>query len=592
MKVSRLKTSLLIFLLTFFSITVSARAFDDDDDSDDYDVKDRVVRISLTTGEVNLKRKGNTDWENARLNYPLVEGDTIATGKDSRMEIQVDARNFVRLAPETALRIVTLRDEGVALSVLQGTIVVRLVKFDRTHEYFEVDAPRTTMAAEKAGLYRIDVPNDGRVRLTVRDGGTARIYSDTSGFSLRENRTAELVVSGDTAGDWNLAGALPPDAIDDWINDRERYLAQQLRYDAEYYDDYVWGAEELAAYGQWTYTSDFGWIWQPNPSTISPYGDWAPYRYGRWVWCPPYGWTWVGSEPWGWAPYHYGRWVLRNNVWAWVPRSQYNRRRSWWRPALVVFVSLDFSFGNDICWYPLPYYQHDPYSRRYRHSDRPYYPGRGNYGGNRPPAGGGAYGGSNRPPGAGAHGSPSGPGGVAGGGGTPQPVRDPDHKDWRGVTRVPRRDFGNGDQPGRPADERTARRVIDSAPDLNDLPRRIGVPAATSPVQLPEATTGAAERRPGAPLDDDLRRSRIFRGREPRVSEPVQGATQPGLNRSRPTDPSATNPSVPRRERSTQPVDPSTQPAGSSAQPTSPTVNTSVPSVETPPSGAVSRPET
>ena len=69
MKVSRLNTSLLVFLLTFFSITATARAFDDDDNEpDDYDVKDRVVRISLITVEASLKRKGNQDWENARLN--------------------------------------------------------------------------------------------------------------------------------------------------------------------------------------------------------------------------------------------------------------------------------------------------------------------------------------------------------------------------------------------------------------------------------------------------------------------------------------------------------------------------------------------
>ena len=185
MQVSRLKTSLILCaaLLTLFSITFTARAGDDDDADDDYDVKARVVRISLIGGEVNLKRNGNQDWETARLNYPLVEGDTVATDKDSRLEIQIDARNFVRLAANSTLRIVTLRDEGIALSVVEGTAIVRLTKFDRKREYFEIDAPRTTMAAEKEGLYRIDVPNDGRVRLTVRDGGSARIIPTRPGLS-------------------------------------------------------------------------------------------------------------------------------------------------------------------------------------------------------------------------------------------------------------------------------------------------------------------------------------------------------------------------------------------------------------------------
>src|SRR6185436_20825133 len=86
----------------------------------------------------------------------------------------------------------------------------------------------------------------------------------------------------------------------------------------------------------------------------------------------------IGNEPWGWAPYHFGRWVYYNNTWAWVPRSQYYRKRSWWRPALVAFV-VDFSFGNQICWYPLSYHHRDPRSRNYHrgdHDDRRNGPGR------------------------------------------------------------------------------------------------------------------------------------------------------------------------------------------------------------------------
>src|SRR6185369_13934764 len=126
MRVSRLKTSFLFsfFLLTFLFITVPVRADDDDnDDSDDYDVKARVARISLIGGDVNLKRAGNKDWESARLNYPLVEGDAITTGKGSQIEIQIDSRNFVRLTDSAMLRIVTLRDEGVAISLIEGTLV-------------------------------------------------------------------------------------------------------------------------------------------------------------------------------------------------------------------------------------------------------------------------------------------------------------------------------------------------------------------------------------------------------------------------------------------------------------------------------------
>src|SRR5688500_13661443 len=89
-------STILLLLLTFLTTTIVARA-DDEDEGDEYDVKARVARISLITGEVNLKRSGNTDWERARLNFALVEGDTISTGAtdaQSRLEIQIDARNF------------------------------------------------------------------------------------------------------------------------------------------------------------------------------------------------------------------------------------------------------------------------------------------------------------------------------------------------------------------------------------------------------------------------------------------------------------------------------------------------------------------
>jgi len=171
----------------------------------------------------------------------------ISTERDARVDIQSDALNVVRLGANSVLRIVTLRDEGVALSVVEGSASIRLAKFDRDNEYFEVDAPKTTLAAEKKGLYRIDVSPEGRVRLTARDGGRARIYSETSGFALRDGRSAELIYEGADAGDWEFSVAGVSDSWDNWIDNRERSLAERLHYDVQYYYSYVWGAEDLDA---------------------------------------------------------------------------------------------------------------------------------------------------------------------------------------------------------------------------------------------------------------------------------------------------------------------------------------------------------
>ena len=68
MRVSRLYTSVLVLFLSLLAITITANA--QSDEPDDYEVKARVVRISLIEGEVNIKRKGTSDWESARLNFP------------------------------------------------------------------------------------------------------------------------------------------------------------------------------------------------------------------------------------------------------------------------------------------------------------------------------------------------------------------------------------------------------------------------------------------------------------------------------------------------------------------------------------------
>jgi hypothetical protein len=508
----------LTLLLTLFAAAANvfaapnpAAALDEEIDEAGYEETARVVRVSMLGGDVSLRRAGDKEWEKATLNLPLVEGDRIATGAGSRVEIQIDARNFVRLGEYATLDIVTLREEGVAFSLPEGTATLRLARFDNDREYFEIDAPGTTLAAEQKGAYRIDVAQNGNVRVTVRDGGRARLYSETSGFTLRDGRTAELVSNNsDADGDWELSAARSADEWDAWVGERESYLAARLRHEGRdrYYDKNVWGAEELDSYGDWVKTDEYGYVWRPHATVINNYQDWAPYRYGSWRWVSPYGWTWVGDEPWGWAPYHYGRWVYVNNYWGWAPRGYaHYKRRSWWRPALVAFVNLDFNSGNNVCWYPLGYHQRDPHSNYYRRARNRAFEQHRNAG--------------------------------------PERV-NPIYQ--RAVTMMPVREFGKGRR-AQPATKEQALRALLAEPVRGTWPvrhngsdlvvggerdggnnrrnpfarermkggalviRNPGDPAASI---SDERKTGAAARRPGLALDGELRRGRIYNNRETR----------------------------------------------------------------------------
>src|SRR5262245_43508944 len=122
MRSAKLPLGVCLSVLLILVCQTAAFADDDDKVGDEYDDNARVVRVSLIQGDVSFRRHDTEDWEAAKLNVALVEGDMLATGKDAHAEIQVDARNFLRLSSESTLKIVTLREDGIALSLAEGTV--------------------------------------------------------------------------------------------------------------------------------------------------------------------------------------------------------------------------------------------------------------------------------------------------------------------------------------------------------------------------------------------------------------------------------------------------------------------------------------
>lgn len=356
-----------LFLAMPFLILNAGNASANTDDVETPDVTARVARISFLSGDVQIKRADQTDWERATGNLPVVEGDEIATEANARLEIQFNSESFLRLSGNAYLKITTLRDEGIAVSLPNGSLSLRVLNFDKDRAYFEIDAPRTTVSVEKAGMYRVDAgdKNAAEIRIAVTEFGQARVYSENSGFTVKNGRSATIRIEGDYAGEWETADAAKfADDFDSWVLQRDAIIAKRLQkadYD-KYYDRDFYGAEDLNEYGEWIYTKKYGYVWRPYRDSVSSYADWSPYRYGQWRWVPPYGWTWVNDEPWGWATYHHGRWVHDGGYWSWSPYPQTRGRRSWWRPALVVISYV----ANNICWYPLPHhYGYYNYNRYY-----------------------------------------------------------------------------------------------------------------------------------------------------------------------------------------------------------------------------------
>jgi len=257
-------------------------------ETDDYvpEITAKVSRISYLNGDVKIRRLGGDDWERDVQNLPIVEGDEIATDANALLEIQFDRDNYVRLAQNSYLKIVNLKDEGVALSISQGSLSLRVLNFDKDDKYFEIDAPSTTVSVQHEGMYRVDAGDkDSReVRVSVTEDGEARVYSTNSGFKLKNGRSAKIYLEGDLAGEWETADASRYfDEFDEWAVKRDAVIAKRLKdaYYDKYYDRDIYGAEDLNDYGEWIYTKDYGYVWKPYGSSISTYSDWSPYRFAR-----------------------------------------------------------------------------------------------------------------------------------------------------------------------------------------------------------------------------------------------------------------------------------------------------------------------
>src|SRR5215472_5803228 len=67
-----------------------------------------VARISLINGEVSVKRGDAGEWVAGVINAPLLTGDRISTGPNSRAEVQFDSANLMRLGGNAVLDLATI----------------------------------------------------------------------------------------------------------------------------------------------------------------------------------------------------------------------------------------------------------------------------------------------------------------------------------------------------------------------------------------------------------------------------------------------------------------------------------------------------
>ena len=341
----RLASIMAIFAL---AVTIAppplARAQGDSNASQAADQQDvsppaRVGAITLLTGTVSFHAAGADSWDPAVLNYPITAGTGIWTQPGAETRIDVSDTRIV-LSGSTELEVSTLDERSLIANLPQGEVYVR-VRSLLPGETYTLVTPRGTVSITRPGRYAIVAGDTATPTLvTVLEG--AATLSEGADAQLGAGQAAQI--TGEQAPFQLQVIAATRDAFVSQVLAMERPAPAQAMAPPPLVTAMPGGAE-LAEYGSWQSTPDYGEVWSPQVSA-----DWVPYREGHWAYVQPWGWTWVDDDPWGFAPFHYGRWVQLGGHWCWAPgeaQVAYARAPPYpvYAPALVTFFGVDAAVG-------------------------------------------------------------------------------------------------------------------------------------------------------------------------------------------------------------------------------------------------------
>ncbi|MFB3884404.1 MAG: DUF6600 domain-containing protein [Thermodesulfobacteriota bacterium] len=307
------------------------------------------LRVSLISGDVQIRTEDTEDWVPASINMPLREGDRIWIPQEGKLELQLRDGTYLRLDEESALEIITLDKDSLQFYLNEGHLYANFR--GQTDSILQIDTSISSIRAYDPSIFMVDLSDDGLNQISVLKGSVdveakrgMRTVKSGYALSLDEEAYAELSPLG------------PPDQWERWNRERDGKLAAwrpPVRHLPEELSAY---SADFDEYGKWVYTSGYGYVWTPK---VVASAGWAPYRMGRWVWMAG-DYVWVSYEPWGWVPYHYGRWAFVATIgWCWVPPS---RGAVFWGPGFVAWVRTP----TYVAWIPL--------------APREIYYGRGHYG--------------------------------------------------------------------------------------------------------------------------------------------------------------------------------------------------------------------
>ena len=293
------------------------------------DASPNVARVSFIQGSVQLMAGQGTDFQQAVMNMPVVDGSRLQTGADGEAEIEFGDGSVARLTPNSALQFDHLGQDQVQLRQLSGLTYYEL-NVGEGHAPFGLQFSNVNVQPTANTIMRVGL--DAGWEVAVITGSVSVQGNGMAPANVAENQSIRS--GGDNNGSpYTVAQGVNGDSWDNWNQDRDQAIAQEATQQTPVRDDAPSAQSEnwndLDADGNWYPVEGSGNVWVPAGTGA----DWDPYGAGYWGYYPSLGYTWISAYPWGWLPYHYGTWNYYSFGWGWSPGPG---RGFGWSPVIAV----------------------------------------------------------------------------------------------------------------------------------------------------------------------------------------------------------------------------------------------------------------
>ena len=229
--------------------------------------------LSQITGTVSYHAAGATEWSPATQNFPVTSGNAFWTEPQASATIEIGDDELV-MDGGTELDVTTLDQHQFVASVPQGALFLGLRDLP-DGQALTLTTPRGQVQITQPGQYEIVAGDTNNPTSVTVVAGAATVTA--TGVNLNITAQQTCAITGATTFQGGVS-AMQQDQFLQAQLARFQPPQQQPPQAVQQQVRYMTGGQQLAQYGSWSQTQQYGQLWYPN--NVS--SDWQPYSDGRW----------------------------------------------------------------------------------------------------------------------------------------------------------------------------------------------------------------------------------------------------------------------------------------------------------------------